>query len=427
MPIFALVDCNNFYVSCERVFDPRLIGIPVVVLSNNDGCIVARSNEAKALGIGMGVPLFQVKDLIRQNGVRVLSSNYALYGDMSHRVMTCLAELAPRTEVYSIDEAFLDFTGIPASKLEPLARDIRQKIRQWTGIPVCIGIGRTKTLAKLANRVAKKRAAAGSVFDVLDAETRSHVLAVTEPEDLWGIARRTGAKLRLLGINNARALRDAPDQLIRQTFGIVGLRIVWELREVPCLDLVTAPPQRKSTVVSRSFGHPVERIEELRQAVSAFASRAAEKLRAEGLVCGSLTVFLETNHFRPEERQNNAAATMTTDTPTNHSRDLIRFALAGLERVFKPGYRYRKTGVLLMDLRREIDAVPDLFTRPTPMLGDKLMKSFDAINRRYGARSIYYGSCGSATKSKSNWVMKQSLRSPRYTTNWLELPSVGAR
>jgi DNA polymerase V len=393
-----------------------------VVLSNNDGCIVARSNEAKALGIGMGVPLFQVRDLIRQHGVRVFSSNYALYGDMSHRVMNCLAELAPRVEVYSIDEAFLDFTGIPPRQLEPLARDIRQKIRQWTGIPVSIGIGRSKTLSKLANRIAKKRVEAGGVFDVLDADTRSNVLAATEVEDLWGIAHRMGARLRLLGIDNARAFRDAPDQLIRQAFGIVGLRTVWELREVPCLDLVTAPPQKKSTVVSRSFGKPVERIEELRQAVSVFASRAAEKIRAQRLVCGCLTVFVETNRFRPEEHQNNAAITVTTDKPTNHTPDLIRLTLAGLERAFKPGYRYRKAGVLLMDLGPEIPDMTDLFSNQSPQHVNRLMKSFDAINRRFGARSVYYGSCGNKPRVKPRWIMQQSLRSPRYTTSWKELP-----
>lgn len=297
MPVFALVDCNNFYASCERVFNPRLIGRPVVVLSNNDGCVVARSNEAKALGIGMGVPEFKVRELIQRHDVAVLSSNYALYGDLSRRVMDTLRGLASQVEIYSIDEAFLDVSGF-GGRLEH-ARQMRQTVRQWTGIPVSVGIGPSKVLAKVANKLAKKTPGAEGVYDLCDEAARREALERFPVADVWGIGPAHAKLLLGHGCETAADLRDADERWIKKRLGVVGVRMVHELRGISCLPLERCPPAKKNIACTRSFGRYVETLAEMREAVASYAARAAVKLRRQGSCAGLLTVFLMTNNFRP--------------------------------------------------------------------------------------------------------------------------------
>jgi DNA polymerase V len=415
--LFALVDCNNFYVSCERVFDPALEGRPVVALSNNDGCVIARSGEAKALGIPMGAPLFQVRPLIRKHGVLVYSSNYALYGDMSGRVMASLAEFAPDVEVYSIDEAFLDLAGAGRGGAARLGREIRAKIHRWTGIPVSIGIARTKTLAKLAAGIAKE--SRSGVFAFPEAET----LARTGVGEVWGIGRRHGAMLKASGILTALDLRRVPPAWARKRMGLGGARTVLELGGRACLDLETQPPQKKTTTVSRSFAYPVEDRGALGDAVSVFAARAAAKLRPRRLLSGGVTVFIHTNRFAEKGRQYHNAATRALSPPTSHTGDIAGAALSALDQIFRPGLRYKKAGVLLFDLIAEERAPLTLFGGGgNDERGRRLMGAFDDINRKFGRELIRYGSAGAGP----GWRTNQAHRSPRYTTRWEDLPRVRA-
>lgn len=413
--LFALVDCNNFYVSCERVFDPALEGRPVVALSNNDGCVIARSEEAKALGIPMGAPLFRVRPLIREHGVRVYSSNYALYGDMSGRVMASLAEFAPDVEVYSIDEAFLDIAGAGRRGAARYGREIRAKIHRWTGIPVSIGIAETKTLAKLAAGIAK-----GSPDGVF-AFPQAVALARTEVGDVWGIGRRHAAMLKASGILTALDLRSAALGWARKRMGLGGARTVLELGGTACLDLETQPAEKKTTTVSRSFAHPVEELDALRDAVSVFAARAAAKLRRGRLLAGGVTVFIHTNRFAESGPQYHDAATRPLASPTSHTGDITGAALSALERIFRPGLRYKKAGVLLFELIAEEKAPLTLFGAGGDSgRGGRLMKAFDEINRKFGRGLIRYGS------ARPGWRMNQACRSPHYTTRWEDLPRVAA-
>lgn len=418
--VFGLVDCNNFYVSCERVFDPALEGRPVVVLSNNDGCIISRSAEAKALGIAMGAPLFEARPLIEKHDVAVYSSNYALYGDMSQRVMASLAGFAPAVEVYSIDEAFLDLSGFVRRDLTAHGRDIRGAVGQWTGIPVSVGIGATKTLAKLASEIAKKSAAADGVYR-LTGSARRRVLAQTPLPAIWGIGNRLAARLKGDGLHTALDLHDAADGWIRRRMGVVGLRTAMELRGISCLDMETQPADRKSAIVSRSFARPLERFDDLHDAVMAFAARAAEKLRRERLLGGSVTVFVRTNRFNPREAQYRNAATVALEFPSSHTSDIGRAAAKALEGLFRPGYRYKKAGVMMCDLIGESRVQPDLFAAAAD--GDRakrLMEAFDEINRRLGRGAIGYGSAA----VRRGWRTQRTRLSPGYTTDWNGLPVV---
>ena len=423
-PLFALLDCNNFYASCERVFDPSLEGRPVVVLSNNDGCVIARSNEAKALGIPMGAALFEVRPLLQRHDIRVFSSNYALYGDMSGRVMGLLGEFTPDVEVYSIDEAFLDLGGFRHLDLDAYGRHIHAKIRQWTGIPVSIGLGPSKTLAKLANRIAKKDPALGGVFDLTTAPDRRAVLAGVAVGDVWGIGRRWAALLKRHGIETAGDLHDAEDGWVRKRLGLVGLRTVLELRGIACHDMETQTPDKKSTVVSRSFSRALHTLDELRRAIAAFAERAAEKMRRGGLVGGSVSIFVRTSRFRAEESQYRNSATVLLPAPSDHTRDITRAAVHGLERIYRPGLRYKQAGIMIPDLTPKAALHPDLFIphRPDDQGRAKaLMQAFDAINREHGRGAIRFA----ATGVRQAWRMNQNHRSPRYTTRWNDLPRVG--
>jgi len=419
--IFALVDCNNFYASCERVFSPKLEGRPVVVLSNNDGCVVARSNEAKALGIGMGVPAFEIEEIIRKNSVEVFSSNYALYADMSSRVMETLSAFTPDIEVYSIDEAFLNLAGFNCSPSTSLRTDYGRKIwrtvKQWTGMPVTVGIARTKTLAKIANRVAKKSAKANGVLDLTDSPYLDKVLAETPVEKVWTVGIRTALKLKGAGIKTALALRDADIGWIRQKFGVVGVRTVYELRGISCYPLEQNPPVKKSIAVSRMFGKPVESIEELKEAIASYASRAGEKLRGQGLAAGVMTVYVTTSRFI-ENRYFNSH-TVEFAVATSDTIELIRNACRCIDRLYRKGCAFKKCGIIFNALVPENQAQKGLFDNVDRLKSQRLMRVIDSINTRLNS-PLQWAAEGLA----QSWKVKFKRRSCRYTTRWDELPEV---
>lgn len=416
-PLFALVDCNNFYASCERVFNPKLNGKPVVVLSNKDGCVVARSNEAKALGIGMGVPEFQIRPLLRAHHVHVFSSNYTLYGDMSQRVMETLAPLCPDLEIYSIDEAFLSLSWFSTRNLTDYGRTIRATVKQWTGIPVSVGIAETKTLAKIANRVAKRTPDLGGVFDLLACPDRDALLGRVAVEEVWGIGPNHASLLTQHGITTAFQLRGVEDIWIRKHLGIVGIRLVQELRGLSCLPLEQCPSSKQSLTCSRSFGKSVTTLTEMEEAVSAYTARVAEKVRHERLAATVVTVFLMTNAFKDEPQYSN---TLTIKLPvaTDNSHELIRSALQGIRTIYRDGYRYKKAGVLLTGLVPLSQIQTDLFDGQNRVRSQRLMTALDAINRRWGSGTLQYASSGIAKE----WTAKFHRRSPAYTTDWNELP-----
>ena len=418
----ALVDCNNFYVSCERVFNPALRGKPVVVMTNNDGCVVARSNEAKALGIKMAAPIFEYESLFRQHNVQLYSSNYALYADMSRRVMATLARFTPRIEVYSIDEAFLSLDGFEDRSLADYARDIRSTVRRWTGIPVSIGVGPTKTLAKLANRAAKRADDLNGVLDLATYPTLDDLLGRTEVEEVWGIGGARGALLRRNGIATALQLRDASDAWLKKELSITGLRTAMELRGTPCLPLSPAPPSRKSVSCSRSFGKPVKSLGELKEAVSTYVSRAAEKLRSENLAAGVLQVYIETSRFK-DPPYSCGGRTVRLDLATNYTPDLVERALHALERVFRPGQSYIKAGVLLTQLVPESHVQLSLL-RPALDLDRRraLMETVDALNRKLGSGTVRLA----ATGMEKQWAMRRRRMSKSFTTQWDDLATVSA-
>lgn len=419
--VFAIADCNNFYASCERVFRPELNGKPVVVLSNNDGCVIARSNEAKAIGIKMGAPFFQIERFAKQHSVAVLSSNYALYGDMSRRVMQVLAGFAPRIEVYSIDECFLDLTGLHTD-LTDYCLEICAVVKQWTGIPISIGIAPSKTLAKLANRLAKSgRFRQCPVLDWRTVDDSDTVLAETTLTDLWGIAARSQSRLNLLGIADALALKQSDPKRLRGHFGVVMERIVYELRGLSCLDLEDVPAPRKQILTSRSFGEKLTGYDDLRAAVTYFATRSAEKCRQHKLAAHALTVFVETSPFDTRQPFYANSATFEFQLPTHDSAQLQRAAQRGLARIFRPGLSYQRAGVLLPELLPEGVAQLSLFSGGEQSnRSDELMQTLDAINRRYGRSSIRYA--GEILSQR--WRMRQQFKSPSYTTNIHELLTI---
>ncbi len=421
-PVFALVDCNNFYASCERVFNPYLRSIPIVVLSNNDGCVVARSNEAKALGIVMGAPYFQVDRLCEKNGVAVLSSNYALYADMSQRVMSILAEHAPGHEVYSIDECFLDLTGIPGD-LAAQCREVRKKVVRWTGIPVSVGIAGTKTLAKLANRIAKKSTKADGVVNLAGRPDLVEVaLKRIEVGDVWGVGRQYAARLQGFRVRTAFDLAEMEDGWIKHEFGVVLARTAAELRGTPVHDLETQPEPRQSCTCSRSFGEPTADIEAVAAAVSEFSQTAAERLRSEGLVAGHLQVFAMTNRFRKDLPQGTLGRSVPLHPPTADTRQIVKAAL-GVVRSYRDtqGFMWSKAGVLLTDLCRADRAPRDLFTVADGKKSSALMTALDEMNSRFGRGSVRLG-CAAA--GDQGWRMRRERLSPSWTTRWDDIPKV---
>ena len=426
--IFALVDVNNMYVSCERAFNPRLKNRPVVVLSNNDGCAVARSNEVKALGVKMGAPWHLMQDLVRQHGIIGLSSNYTLYGDMSNRIMTILRTYSPNVEVYSIDESFLNLAGMAGLWATPtvMGQNIRARILQWTALPVCVGIGPSKTLAKLANHVGKKFPLFDGVCDFtsMSAARERWLLERIAVGEVWGIGRRIEDKLGDMGITTVQALKEASPRDMRAHFGVVMERTCNELRGLSCLALEEIAPPRKEIVSSRSFGELVNTLDDLAEAVSMYVTRAGEKLRGQQSLCGALHVFIQTNPFRRQDEQYSNGLTIPFIDPTDDTRSLAGAALRGLRAIYRPGYRYKKAGVMLMNLSPNTIQQGSLFdgVRPREETA-KVMAVLDALNRRYGRDTLVLGSAGTGGR----WAMKAGNRTPRYTTSWSDLPRAHAR
>lgn len=419
----ALIDGNNFYVSCERVFNPTLWRKPVVVLSNNDGCAVARSNEVKMLGVKMGEPWFRLRTLAQQHGIIALSSNYALYADMSQRMMTLLGRFSPCQEVYSIDECFLSLDS--QRDVTHIGQAMRQEVADWLGLPVGVGIAATKTLAKLANHVAKKRSVYAGVcnFNTMDVDDLEHLLAEIDVAEVWGVGARGAERLRTMGLVNVLALRRADGHQLRKRFSVVMERIVLELNGISCLTLETITPPRKQIQSSRSFGVPVYEQNELAEAVLTFMRRGVRRLRQQGLVAGAMHLFIQTNPFRERDPQYRQGITLPIPTPTANELQLARIIRQGLAMIYRSGYAYHKAGVLLMELESTTSKQGDLFADPVAeQKSSALMGALDALRQRFGPDIIHVAGEG----VNQRWAVKAANRSPRYTTNWTELPVVRA-
>ncbi len=422
----ALVDCNNFYASCERAFNPKLEGKPIVVLSNNDGCVVARSNEVKALGIPMGEPWFKVEKEAKRHGIVAYSSNYALYGDMSARVMGLLGRFSPRQEIYSIDECFLGLEGFGTRDLTAYCQTIRQQVRQGTGIPVSVGIAATKTLAKLANHVAKKRPGYDGVCDFgrLTSGELNTLLDEIGVSEVWGVGRRIARRLEGMDIATVQQLRSADCRWIRQQFSVALERTVSELNGIACIEIEEEAPNRQQIISSRSFGEPVETLQALSEAVCNYTTRAAEKLRSQGSVAGSIGVHILTNPFKPQDTQYQRSQMVPLPTPTDDTRQLAQAALRGLRHIFKPGFRYKKAGIMLLGLEPKAHRPRTLFDDPAAdSRSARLMQVMDAINIRMGQDTLKIAANG----IERSWKMRRGMQSPRFTTDWDEIPRIGAK
>jgi len=419
--VFGLIDANNFYVSCERVFNAKLIGKPVVVLSNNDGCIVARSQEARAIsGLKMGVPLYQVQHLIDEYGVKTLSSNYALYGDFSNRVMRTLEEFTPEVEVYSIDEAFMNFGGLGEADLRDVGRRIRERVRRITGIPVSVGVAETKTLAKLANSVAKRLPEAQGVLDLTGSPDREQVLERTAVGDVWGIGLAYSKLLKARGIGNALQFARADRRWVRRAMTVVGARLHAELNGVSCLPLEAVPRPRKSLTCSRSFGADVVTLGDLKEAVALYMTKAAEKLRRERLAASVVTVFIQTSRFNPAEEQYANSVTHELLYPTDSSEELLDCALQATENLFRAGYRYKKAGIMLNALVPSDHLTRRMFHQDSWEKTRRISQAMDEINRKFGRNTVHYG----AVNLDGRWQMKAGHRSPHYTTRLDEVLTI---
>ena len=407
--VFALIDCNAFYVSCERVFNPKLNNKPVIALSNNDGCISARSKEAKALGIKMGVPLFKVKDIVERENVIVFSSNYTLYADMSRRVMNIISEFTPSIEVYSIDEAFIELTNMNVD-YESYARHMRKVILQYTGIPVSIGIASTKTLTKVANHIAKDDESLEGVCSLIQHENLDQVLEDTNVADVWGVGRQLSKKLIANGIFNAKLLKNCEDAWVRKMMSVNGLKTVSELREISCLDLEETSATRKSCCTTRSFGKPLINLEDIEQAVTTFARRATERIRGENLIASTVSVFLRTNPFDRNRYYSNSSTT-TLSYPTYDTVQIVKTALQLTKIIFRENYKYKKAGVLLSGFYEKGTETKDLFSEAR-YRSPKLMSAVDQINERYGSDTIQI-----ATECQmGKWKQKRKNCTQSYTT-----------
>lgn len=430
MPVFALVDCNNFYASCEKLFDPKLKDLPVVVLSNNDGCVVARSAEVKALGIPMGVPWFKIQQEAKRHGIVAFSSNYTLYADLSNRCVEVLSGFSPNIEVYSIDESFLELSGFETRPggLAAYGAEIRQRVADWLGLAVCVGIGPSKTLAKLANHAAKKNlAGANGVcdFTTMTQDALDALFERVEVGEVWGIGRKIEARLEAMGIRTVRQLRDADAELMRTKFSVVVERTVRELRGVSCLELQEIVPEKQQIMSSRSFGQLVYDLPELEEAVSSYVAKAAEKLRAQNSLAGAVLVYIRTNVFKPEVPQYQRAVTVPLPEASSDTRVLTRWALRVLRRIYRPGFGYHKAGITLMNISPATNQQFSLFS--SGGAGDarsqKLMGVLDGINGKYGR-----GTLRLATEGVDKvWLMRRGNLSPRYTTDWNSLAVALAR
>jgi DNA polymerase V len=419
--VFSLIDCNNFYASCERVFDPALKNRPIVILSNNDGCVIARSAEAKKIGIPMGAPEFKVRPLIREHNVAVRSSNYALYGDMSQRVMEAIRSVTPDLEVYSIDEAFALVHGGSPPEIQRKGKAIRRRVLKWTGLPVSVGMASSKTLAKIANETAKGNPSAGGVY-WLNGQGRTEQCLRTVPvSDIWGVGRRYAWMLEREGIQTAWQLSRQPDHWVRSRMKVTGLRTVWELRGYPCLQMEESTDKRKGILSSRSFGKPVYDIGDLKEAVATFTARSAEKLRAQGSVASNLTVTLVTDKYEINGLPYQRAQTVHFTEPTAATPLLAGKASACVARLYQPGRKYKKAWVMLTGLVPQSEVQRNLFAdNENSERHHRLMECLDGINARHGQRTLIPASTG----IEQPWQMKQQFLSRRYTTRWDELPDV---
>ncbi|MBJ8891141.1 Y-family DNA polymerase [Citrobacter sp. FDAARGOS_156] len=418
--MFALVDVNSFYASCETAFRPDLKGRPVVVLSNNDGCVIARNAEAKTIGVKMGDPYFRQKDLFHRCGVVCFSSNYELYADMSSRVMATLEALSPRCEIYSIDEAFCDLSGVRNCRvLEDFGRELKDAVYQNTGLAVGVGIAQTKTLAKLANHAAKKwQKQTGGVVDLSNLERQRKLMSALPVDEVWGIGRRIGKKLEAMGIKTVLELADTDIRFIRKHFNVVLERTVRELRGEPCLELEEFAPVKQEIVCSRSFGERITNYDAMRQGICSYASRAAEKLRGEHQFCRFISTFVKTSPFALNEPYYGNSASVKLLTPTQDSRDIIAAATRSLDAIWKDGHRYQKAGVMLGDFFSQGIAQLNLFDDNAPRRGsEKLMEVLDHLNAKEGKGALYFAGQG----IQQQWAMKREMLSPRYTTRYEDL------
>lgn len=417
--MYALVDCNNFYASCERVFRPNLRLQPIVVLSNNDGCVIARSNEAKAIGIPMGAPAFQFQALFKKHKVHVFSSNYALYGDMSHRVMSLLSNFTPDIEIYSIDEAFLQFKGFEHLHLQTYAENIKKQVDKGTGIPISIGIAPTKVLSKIANRIAKKFPDKTKGVYLIDTdEKRIKALKWLEVDAIWGIGRKHSKRLKFHHINTAYDFVNLPDEWIKKHLSVVGLRLKYELQGIPALTLETIQP-KKTIATTRSFDKMYADFDSIKERVNTFASSCAAKLRKQKSCCHALMVFLHTNGHRKDLPQYSKNIIVKMPYPTNSSIDLMKLAVEGLEKIYKTGYQYKKAGVIVMDIRPENTKQFSLFNNENPK-HQAIMKTIDQLNNSIGQNKVKFAS----QDLGRTWKMNQEKLSPRYTTKLNEIITV---
>ena len=415
----ALIDCNSFYVSCERLFKPKLLNKPVIVLSNNDGCVISRSNEAKALGIKMGEPFFKVKDLVSKHKVFVFSSNYALYGDLSRRVMKILKTFSPNVEIYSIDEAFLDLSFVEENKTEELAKEIRNRILKWTGIPTSVGISNTKTLSKVANHIAKKNNT-GVMY--LDPKYSDEYLKKFEIQDIWGVGRQLTKFFIKNNILTAFDLKNVSNTWIKKSTNVLSAKTVMELRGIPCIDLMPYSEKRKSCCVSRSFGRKVSNLEELKEAITAHALNATEKIRTDEQITRSITVFIRTSPFNKDKRYYSNSHTVELPIDTNNSLEIVKYALEALDKIYKPGYLYQKAGIILSKLKYADKFERNLLTPIIEKDLKKLMNAIDLTNTKYGRYSISLAQAG----INKSWKMRRQHSSKIDTASFYDLPTIRA-
>ena len=415
----ALIDCNSFYVSCERLFNPKIRKKPVVVLSNNDGCIISRSNEAKALGIKMGEPYFKEKDIIVKNNVQVFSSNYSLYGDISRRVMRTLKRFNSDIEIYSIDEAFLDLSNFPDNEVKNIGHEIRNIVLKWTGIPTSIGIAKTKTLSKVANHIAKKKQSGVTSF--IGIENIDSILEKVEINDVWGVGKQLTKFYHKSEIYNAKQLKNVSNTWIKKSSNVLSSRTAMELRGIPCIDLEATSSKRKSCVVSRSFGQRVENFQELKEAIASYSLNASEKIRSESLVTKSITVFIRTSLFQSRFGYYSNSKTIDFPIATNNSIEIVKAAISSLETIFKNGYRYQKAGVMLSRLSDSVDG-KNLFSSEKDKKINSLMKSIDNTNHRYGRSTLSLASAG----VHKRWNTRRQHYSKIDTADFYCLPTIKA-
>ncbi len=422
-PCVALVDCNNFYASCEKLFRPDLQDVPLIVLSNNDGCVVARSREAKALGIRMGVPVFQIQEEIRRHGMAVFSSNYALYAEISARVMRILEDWVPRMEVYSIDEAFLDFSGMQTDRQRTdYGQRMRQQIRQWTGITVCVGIAPTRTLAKMANLAAKRYKATGGVVDLCDRARQRRLMSLLPVHEVWGVGDRLSQRLQALGIQTALELADCAPSWIRQQFSLTLECTVRELNGQSCIAWEEGPVPKQQIVCSRSFGQRVTTRAAMQEALCVYVSRAAEKLRQENREAQRLTVFIRTGAFNPQEPYYANTASGALPVHSADTRHLLKLALRLLEAIWREGFRYAKAGVMLSEFQEPGRGTQDMFEEvAVQQRSVQLMQTLDQIRQR-GLGRVFLARQG--TQQQQSWAMRRAALSPAYTTRWNDIPRV---